>query len=88
MLGLTPDASPDAIRAAYRARARTAHPDGGGTVTAFTELNAAAKAALDYAAGTPCPRCAGRGTEPTHRGFSVVRLTCHRCRGSGLNHRS
>jgi hypothetical protein len=45
-LGLEPGASRDAIEAAYRERARTAHPDGGGTEDEFRKLESAKEIAL------------------------------------------
>lgn len=41
ILGLTPDASVEAITQSYRERARTAHPDAGGSNEAMARLNAA-----------------------------------------------
>lgn len=45
-LGLAPPFTPARVRAAYRDRARTAHPDGGGTEAEFVRLRAAYEAAL------------------------------------------
>jgi hypothetical protein len=46
ILGLQPNADTGQIRAAYRQRARAAHPDAGGTDTAFSRLQDAYQAAL------------------------------------------
>lgn len=46
ILGLRPGSSRDAIETAYRALAKTAHPDAGGSTAAMAELNAARDAAL------------------------------------------
>lgn len=46
ILGVAPDATADQVNAAYRAKARTAHPDSGGSQSAMAELNAARSAAL------------------------------------------
>ena len=46
VLGLRPDASADIIEQAYRAAAKRAHPDTGGSHAAMAELNAARDAAL------------------------------------------
>lgn len=46
VLGLKPDASAASIEAAFRAKARHAHPDAGGSDAAMAELNAAREAAL------------------------------------------
>lgn len=45
-LGLVPGSLPDEIRRAYREKARTAHPDTGGSDEALAALNAARDAAL------------------------------------------
>jgi hypothetical protein len=41
LLGIGPDATPEAIQAAYRRLMRRAHPDQGGTTGLATQLNAA-----------------------------------------------
>jgi hypothetical protein len=41
ILGVAPDAGPAEIEAAYRAKAKAAHPDAGGSEAAMAELNAA-----------------------------------------------
>ena len=56
VLGLAPTASPDEVKAAYRAKARHMHPDVGGDPDAFLVLKVAADTALGYASGdTPNP---------------------------------
>jgi len=46
VLEISPLASPEEIRAAYRKKAALAHPDAGGSVEVMSELNAARDAAL------------------------------------------
>lgn len=46
VLGVRPDASRDVVEAAYRAQAKTAHPDHGGSAEAMAALNAAKTAVL------------------------------------------
>jgi hypothetical protein len=46
VLGLRPDASRDEIDAMYRVKARSVHPDAGGSNEAMAELNAAREQAL------------------------------------------
>jgi hypothetical protein len=41
VLGVDPDAGPDEIRRAFRARALVTHPDHGGSAPAFAEVTAA-----------------------------------------------
>ena len=45
-LGVSPNASPDEIRAAHRAKSKTAHPDAGGSAEEMAKLNAAKESAL------------------------------------------
>lgn len=45
ILGVKPDASEDEIKRAYRAKAKAAHPDAGGSKDEMAELNAARRAA-------------------------------------------
>lgn len=47
VLGIAPNASKDAIEAAYRERAKKAHPDAGGSTDAMAELNRAKQEALN-----------------------------------------
>ena len=51
ILGVNPGSSADAIQSAYRAKARDAHPDSGGSTAAMAELNAARDAALKESGG-------------------------------------
>lgn len=60
VLGITQGATRDEIRRAFRARAKTAHPDAHGTDEAFVTLRAAADLLLATAPAVPCP-----GIEPT-----------------------
>jgi hypothetical protein len=46
ILGVAPNAPREAVEAAYRAKAKAAHPDMGGSTAAMAELNAARDAAL------------------------------------------
>lgn len=49
VLGLGPDATPEEINAAYKAAAKQAHPDAGGTTEEFTRVKGAAMVLLDPA---------------------------------------
>lgn len=48
VLGLTPPFTIDRVRAAYRTRSMSAHPDAGGSHDAFVRLRSALDAAMDY----------------------------------------
>jgi hypothetical protein len=76
VLGLPADADADAILAARRARAKTAHPDAGGSIEAMQRLNAAVEAALAAAGGASPPTrtsgsTAGRRRRPSPNGGGV-----------------
>lgn len=49
VLGIPPGARPDEIEKAYRVKAKTRHPDQGGSLAAMTELNVARDEALKLA---------------------------------------
>ena len=83
------------VAGAYRAMARAAHPDAGGSAEQFTIVNnaktalghwlagRAAAAAPDITAGL-CERCGGTGWLRMRAGFSSgFRQQCPKCRGSG-----
>jgi DnaJ-class molecular chaperone len=86
-LGLGEGTHPDAVRAAYRALSKTAHPDVGGDPSAFDRLHSDYALALAYAKGAVCPRCAGSAIQRIARGFSVVSVRCEPCGGTGKLHR-
>lgn len=66
VLGLAPTATPDQVKAAYRAKARTMHPDVGGDPGTFLAMKVAAETALEYASGTSRTRtCPPRTTRCT-----------------------
>jgi len=75
ILGLSPDASPSEIKAAYRRAVMRAHPDRGGSEEDFRRVQ---KAFEDLQKG-PCPDCGGKGFVTTHRGFFVDKTRCPRC---------
>ena len=49
LLGLLPPYSAEDIRKAFKTKAKTAHPDGGGDQAAFKRLRDAYERALEYA---------------------------------------
>lgn len=51
VLGLQPTATPDEVKAAYRAAARRVHPDVGGDEETFRALRRASDEAMAYASG-------------------------------------
>lgn len=71
MLGIGPDADAQAVRAAYRRRARRAHPDAGGTAEEFHQVQSAweilgdesARAAYDRKRRQPQSAGSGSGSD-------------------------
>ena len=82
-LGVHMDASANEVREAYYEKARTTHPDHGGTVESFDLLKAAYDEALAYAR-RPCDSCKGAGTtRKLDRNFKPHDVECATCRGTG-----
>lgn len=75
VLGITQGATRDEIRRAFRARAKTAHPDAHGTDEAFVTLRAAADLLLAAApaARTTVAVGAGTGSDPAEAHGAVGR---------------
>lgn len=87
------------VKAHYRAAARTAHPDGGGTPEKFAAVDRAKHVLLHWlaqqarAGGAPkleaerCDHCLGNGyvVRKGQQGFKVtsLRVQCRKCRGTG-----
>lgn len=86
-LGLVVGASPNAIRAAYRARSFKAHPDhAGGSAEAMTKLTAAREIAVAYAIAEKCPECSGTGRRVLSAGWESHYVDCTICDASGKKH--
>lgn len=83
-LGLTQDATPEQLKLAFRAAAKTLHPDMGGDPVKFSELNKKYMRAMDHAT-TPrkCTRCDGTGKFRQAHGFHTATVDCYVCKGSG-----
>lgn len=75
VLGISPGATDDEIRAAYKRAAMKHHPDRGGSSEAFQAVQDA------YAAlqNRVCPDCGGKGFTTTRQGFFVSRKECPKC---------
>ena len=82
-LGLTEDAHPDEVTAAYRRLAFTAHPDRGGTMEQFQKLNDAYKRAFAQQTEAPCPICQGKGRVAVTAGFVTTYVDCGNCLKTG-----
>ena len=85
LLGVEKGASRAELKLAYHRLAAKSHPDHGGDVLKFQNLNEAYRRLL-YQAKQPkrCPECSGKGRVVTGRvGFQVIWATCPRCKGKG-----
>lgn len=85
-----------AVTTQYRAKAKAAHPDGGGTTELFAAVDRAKHVLIRWLARAPapasdvphgsvtvCPRCGGQGYYMRQHGFKAMRMQCPSCRGSG-----
>ena len=83
-LGLSPEATVDEIKEAWRGLASIHHPDRGGDAAEFHRLRQAYQQALAEAeAPKSCPTCHGRKYNLIQQGWSSVKLICGTCQGSG-----
>lgn len=94
-LGVDRIADAEEVKAAYRAKARDAHPDRGGdhdTMAALTVAydvlgNAVKRRAYDEQLrllGTTCQACNGAGRSYKQKGFTArVAISCKACGGEG-----
>lgn len=83
------------VNAAYRVKARDAHPDAGGSAEQFVQLDRAKHILLGWlkrrkvttakatAHAAKCKRCDGTGITSSHKGFRTMRMQCGACRGTG-----
>ena len=95
-LGVTTDATPEGVTAAFRSLAQQAHPDKGGDVDAWVTLVRAytclrnAVSARAYLSGLriqtqACARCDGSGVQARVSGprAKAIVTTCSVCEGTG-----
>jgi len=78
-LGLEPTATEAEVKAAYRLKARSLHPDAGGDPAEFSDLNHAYTEALLYITNTPCTMCHGTGKVQQTTGWTTISLPCPLC---------
>jgi DnaJ-class molecular chaperone len=94
LLGIIDPYTEADVSAAYRAKAKTTHPDAGGSSEAFAAVDRAkhvlmrwlersdrSEAAADT--GVKCQRCNGTGYTVSQRAWRGMRVQCIRCRGTG-----
>lgn len=75
VLGISPDASPEAIETAYKIQRSRNHPDKGGDPARFRQV----KAAYQQLTKGPCPDCGGKGHIIKRQGFFAHKVNCPRC---------
>jgi len=87
--------SEDKVNALFRAAAKYAHPDAGGSPEAFAAVDRAKHILLHWLKrkGTgirpahggvsKCPRCDGLGRVILYKGVSQLRVQCPTCQGNG-----
>lgn len=87
-LGLPDDATPDQVRARWRELAASGlHPDHGGLVDRWLEIQGAYQKALELSKRPRlCTACDGRGRLPIRpgRSFLVTWQACEKCSGTGF----
>ncbi|MDQ3273761.1 MAG: J domain-containing protein [Actinomycetota bacterium] len=77
ILGISPEATEEQAKAAYRKLAQLHHPDRpGGDLEKFQELGLALKT---FRRKLLCPVCAGKGFVETRSGLAVKRDRCPKC---------
>lgn len=80
VLGLTSEATPGEVKAAWRSLASHAHPDKGGQADEFDRLRKAYQEALACAElPAPCAKCGGSGKLRVQHGWTAVELPCDGC---------
>lgn len=85
VLGIPEDSTPEQVKAAYLEKAKTTHPDGGGTAEAFQELRQAfIQASIEAAKPKHCEACEGKGHTLVAKGFHKMRMVCKACGGRGV----
>lgn len=83
-LGLSPEATVDEIKEAWRGLASIHHPDRGGDAAEFDRLRQAYKEALALVEEPqPCPTCRGRSKMRVQHGWTYVDMPCEVCNGEG-----
>lgn len=76
VLGVDKDATQEEIKTAYRRKAMKYHPDRGGELETFREIQAAYEL---LTRPVRCPDCEGKGTIKVKRGAFVDTVQCPRC---------
>jgi DnaJ-class molecular chaperone len=83
-LGLEVGATPDEVKASWRALASKHHPDRGGDAAEFSRLRKFYNEALAIAsAPKECAKCLGLGKVKKQKGWVAVEVTCPTCNGTG-----
>lgn len=84
-LGLTSSATKGEVKAAWKSRVFSLHPDRGGDVNEFIEYRNAYNQALKLAkVDNLCPLCDGKGSVKVLGGWNTLRMPCTLCHGTGV----
>lgn len=75
ILGISPEASNDEVRLAYKRAAMKHHPDRGGDPTEFAKV----KQAFEALQRRPCPECGGKGHIKKRQGIFTIKENCPQC---------
>ncbi len=75
ILGLEPNATDEEVRAAYRRLAMKHHPDKGGDIDYFTQI----QKAYDKLKSRVCPNCNNLGFTTERHGIFMTKTRCHLC---------
>lgn len=76
VLGISPTATQEEIKAAYRRLAMKHHPDRGGSQDEFQKIKVAYEQLMKP---KRCPQCEGKGTIRVKRGAFIDTIQCPRC---------
>lgn len=79
VLGLADSATVDEVKAAFRSKGLSLHPDMGGNAYAFDELRQHYTEALRLATDRPCATCNGTGRITKTVGWNSIELACTDC---------
>ena len=77
LLGISEDVTPEEIRAAYKIAVQRNHPDKGGDIEKFHQIQKAYK----KLSKTPCSICGGKGKIEERNGAFKTTKDCPRCLG-------
>lgn len=85
-LGLASSATKAEVKAAWKSKVFSLHPDRGGDVNEFIEYREAYTKALKLATqDNQCDLCHGKGVVKVIGGWNALTLPCSLCGGTGIS---